>query len=103
LRVVDAGVIVELVANDLEPDRLGDEELAVPHLIDSEVTSLLRRLVDLPSTWRQGRPIMVALEMSGRNSHGSARSHSLVSPGVGPVMGGVWSGRSGRQGGEGSG
>lgn len=44
MRVVDAGVIVELVANDLDPDRLGDEELAVPHLIDSEVTNVLRRL-----------------------------------------------------------
>lgn len=45
MRVVDAGVIVELVANDLDPDRLGDEELAVPHLIDSEVPNVLRRLV----------------------------------------------------------
>jgi predicted nucleic acid-binding protein len=45
LRVVDAGVIVELIANNLDPDRLGDEELAVPHLIDSEVTNVLRRLV----------------------------------------------------------
>ena len=45
MKVVDAGVIVELVANDLDPDQLGDEELAVPHLIDSEVTNVLRRLV----------------------------------------------------------
>lgn len=45
MRIIDAGVIVELVANDLEPGRLGDEELAVPHLIDSEVTNVLRRLV----------------------------------------------------------
>jgi predicted nucleic acid-binding protein len=45
LKVVDASVIVELVANDLDPDRLGGEELAVPHLIDSEVTNVLRRLV----------------------------------------------------------
>jgi predicted nucleic acid-binding protein len=45
LRVVDAGVIVELVANNLDPGRLGDEELAVPHLVDSEVTNVLRRLV----------------------------------------------------------
>ena len=45
MRVVDAGVIVELIANDLDPDLLGDEELAVPHLIDSEVTNVLRRLV----------------------------------------------------------
>ena len=45
MRVVDASVIVELIANDLDPDRLGDEELAVPHLIDSEVTNVLRRLV----------------------------------------------------------
>jgi len=45
LRVVDAGVLVALVADNLDPDRLGDEELAVPHLIDSEVTNALRRLV----------------------------------------------------------
>jgi len=45
LRVLDAGVIVELVANDLDPDRLGVEELVAPHLIDSEVTNVLRRLV----------------------------------------------------------
>jgi predicted nucleic acid-binding protein len=45
VNAVDAGVIVELVANDLDPVRLGDEELIVPHLIDSEVTNVLRRLV----------------------------------------------------------
>ncbi len=45
MKVVDASVIVELIANDLDPDHLGDEELAVPHLIDSEVTNALRRLV----------------------------------------------------------
>jgi predicted nucleic acid-binding protein len=45
LKVIDAGVIVELLVNDLDPARLGDEELAVPHLIDSEVTNVLRRLV----------------------------------------------------------
>lgn len=45
MRVVDAGVVVELVAGALDPDRLGDEELAAPHLIDSEVTHVLRGLV----------------------------------------------------------
>jgi len=45
LRVVDAGVVVALVAGGLDPDRVGDEDLAAPHLIDSEVTSALRRLV----------------------------------------------------------
>lgn len=45
MKVIDAGVIVELLVNDLDPARLGDEELAVPHLIDSEVTNVLRRLV----------------------------------------------------------
>ncbi len=45
MKVVDAGVIVELLVNDLDPARLGDEELAAPHLIDSEVTNVLRRLV----------------------------------------------------------
>lgn len=42
---MDAGVVVELVADQLDPDRLGDEELAAPHLIDSEVTQVLRSLV----------------------------------------------------------
>lgn len=45
MKVLDAGVIVELVTHDLDPDRLGREELAVPHLVDSEVTNVLRRLV----------------------------------------------------------
>ncbi len=45
MRVVDAGVFVELLAGALSAERLGDEELAVPHLVDSEVTNALRRLV----------------------------------------------------------
>lgn len=44
---MDASVIVELVANNLDPDLLGDEEIAAPHLVDSEVTNVLRRLVFL--------------------------------------------------------
>jgi len=45
LKVVDASVIVELVAGGLDPDRLGAEDLAAPHLLDSEVTHVLRGLV----------------------------------------------------------
>ena len=45
MRVVDAGVVVELLVGGLDPDALGDEELAVPHLLDSEVVNALRRLV----------------------------------------------------------
>ena len=45
MRIVDTGVMVELLAGDLDPDRLGEEELAAPHLIDSEVTHVLRGLV----------------------------------------------------------
>lgn len=45
MRVVDAGVVVELLAGDLDPDLLGTEELAAPHLIDSEVAHVLRGLV----------------------------------------------------------
>ncbi len=45
MRIVDAGVVVELLAGNLDPDRLGDEELAAPHLVDSEVTHVLRGLV----------------------------------------------------------
>jgi len=44
LRVVDAGVVIELLAGNLDPHRLGDEELAAPHLLDSEVTHVLRGL-----------------------------------------------------------
>lgn len=44
MRVVDAGVLVGVLVGDLEPDALGDEELVAPHLIDSEVTHVLRRL-----------------------------------------------------------
>jgi len=36
---------VELIAGNLDPDRLGDQELAAPHLIDSEVAHVLRSLV----------------------------------------------------------
>lgn len=45
MKVVDAGVIVEMLADDLDPNRLGSEELAAPHLIDSEVMHVLRGLV----------------------------------------------------------
>ena len=45
MKVVDAGVVVELVAGGLDPELLGEEELAAPHLLDSEVTDALRRLV----------------------------------------------------------
>lgn len=44
MRVVDAGVLVGVLVGDLRPDALGDEELAAPHLVDSEVTHVLRRL-----------------------------------------------------------
>lgn len=45
MKVIDAGVVVELLAGGLDPERLGDEELAAPHLIDSDVTQVLRGLV----------------------------------------------------------
>lgn len=45
MKVIDAGVVVELLAGNLAPERLGEEELASPHLIDSEVTHVLRGLV----------------------------------------------------------
>lgn len=64
MKVVNAGVAVELLASVLDADLLGDEPLAAPHLIDSEVTSVLRRLV-LRGTLdeRQG---LIAVEGFGR-------------------------------------
>jgi predicted nucleic acid-binding protein len=56
LRIVDASVVVELLAGNLDPARLGHEELAAPHLIDSEVTHVLRGLVHRAVlTEKQGR------------------------------------------------
>lgn len=45
MKVLDAGVVIELLAGNLDPARLGGEELAAPHLLDSEVTHVLRGLV----------------------------------------------------------
>ena len=45
MKVADAGVLVELLVDDLDPAVLGDEELAAPHLVDSEVVSAIRGLV----------------------------------------------------------
>lgn len=45
MRVIYSGVVVELLAGNLEPVQIGEEELAAPHLIDSEVTHVLRGLV----------------------------------------------------------
>jgi predicted nucleic acid-binding protein len=45
VRVLDAGVVVDLLVGRVDGTALGDEEAGVPHLLDSEVTSVLRRLV----------------------------------------------------------
>ncbi|MGL5863918.1 MAG: type II toxin-antitoxin system VapC family toxin [Phycicoccus sp.] len=45
MKVVDAGVVVELLTGGLHPERLGGEELVIPHLLDSEVVHALRGLV----------------------------------------------------------
>jgi predicted nucleic acid-binding protein len=45
VRVLDAGVVVDLLVGRLAETALGDEEVAVPHLLDSDVTGVLRRLV----------------------------------------------------------
>lgn len=45
MKVLDAGATIELLIGGLDPRHLGVEDLAAPHLIDSEVTHVLRRLV----------------------------------------------------------
>lgn len=45
MKVVDASVVIELLVGNLDLPRLGDETLAAPHLLDSEVTHALRGLV----------------------------------------------------------
>ncbi len=45
MRIIDSGVVVELLAGNLAAEKIGDEELAAPHLIDNEVTHVLRGLI----------------------------------------------------------
>jgi predicted nucleic acid-binding protein len=45
VRVLDAGVVVDLLVGRLDDTALAGEEAGVPHLLDSEVTDVLRRLV----------------------------------------------------------
>lgn len=45
MNVVDAGVVVALLAGDLDAEALGDADLGAPHLLDSEVLHVLRSLV----------------------------------------------------------
>jgi predicted nucleic acid-binding protein len=45
VRVLDAGVVVDLLVGRLDDAALAGEEAGVPHLLDSEVTNVLRRLV----------------------------------------------------------
>lgn len=45
MKVVDASAVVALLVRDIDRQQLGNEELAAPHLIDSEVTHVLRRIV----------------------------------------------------------
>lgn len=45
MRVVDAGVAVDLLTGIIDPARLGHEPLAAPHLMDSEVMHVLRGMV----------------------------------------------------------
>ena len=42
MKIVDASVVVDLVCRRLEPARLGEEDLAAPHLLDSEVLNAVR-------------------------------------------------------------
>jgi predicted nucleic acid-binding protein len=45
VKIVDAGTIVDSLTGGLYPDELGADELAAPHLLDSEVLGALRGLV----------------------------------------------------------
>ncbi|WP_206446097.1 PIN domain-containing protein [Agrococcus sp. KRD186] len=45
MKILDAGAVVELLIGAVDPLQLGDEDLAAPHLLDSEVTHALRGLV----------------------------------------------------------
>lgn len=42
MKVVDAGVVVDVLTGVIDPARLGQEPLAAPHLMDSEVMHVLR-------------------------------------------------------------
>jgi predicted nucleic acid-binding protein len=44
MRVVDSGAVIEVLTGNVSASELGDEPLAAPHLMDSEVLNVLRGL-----------------------------------------------------------
>ncbi|MHB8262666.1 MAG: PIN domain-containing protein [Acidimicrobiales bacterium] len=85
MKVVDASVIVEMVAHDLDPDLLGDEDLAAPHLIDTEVTHVLRGLVlrgSLTKRATQAPGFSHGEDVSGATSLLTADVRLANSPGI---------------------
>ena len=45
MKVVDAGIVIDVLTGVIDPARLGSELLAAPHLLDSEVLHVLRAMV----------------------------------------------------------
>ena len=66
MKVIDAGVVVELLVGGLDPDVIGDDEIGVPHLLDSEVLHALReRLLVLSGDGRFDQAALARDRLSG--------------------------------------
>jgi predicted nucleic acid-binding protein len=79
VRVIDAGVVVDLLMLVIDPAELGEEPLAAPHLIDSEVLHALRRRVAQGVlTETEGRRALDAFENLAFTRHAAAPLRSRI-------------------------
>lgn len=73
MKVVDAGVVVDLLTGIIDPARLGREQLAAPHLMDSEVMHVLRgKVLRGALTEEQGASAVDAFMQLGIARHSAA-------------------------------
>lgn len=79
MKVVDSSVIVDVLVGRLDFERVGDEPLVAPHLMDSEVLHALRGLElgrqIAPATSLRAMRIFTAMEI-GR--YGAAGLHERI-------------------------
>lgn len=79
MKVVDAGVVVDVLTGIIDPVRLGQEQLAAPHLMDSEVMHVLRgKVLRGALTEEQGVSAVDAFMQLGITRHPAASDRSRM-------------------------
>jgi predicted nucleic acid-binding protein len=79
VKVVDSSVVVAALKRELHPDDLGDEPLAAPHLLDSEVLQALRgNVLGGELTVAEGRRAVEAFGALAITRHSTAGLHERI-------------------------